>query len=83
MDKKILNKDISIENNLVIITEQIETKLNRNQLELKLRDLQMQKSRLQEQNSRLVSDYNKLIDEENEVKDLISQLSTNEVIEQI
>ena len=83
MDKKILNKDISIENNLVIITEQIETKLNRNQLELKLRDLQMQKSRLQEQNSRIVGDYNRLSLEEVEINDLISQLNGNDEMEEI
>ena len=47
MNKEILNKNVVIENNLVVITENIKTTMDRNQLESKLRDIQMQKMRLQ------------------------------------
>lgn len=83
MYKTILNKDISIRDDLVIITEEMETRLDRNQLEMNLRDIQIQKSRLQEQNARIVEDYNRLMNEEIEIKDLISQLSSDDPIEKI
>ena len=83
MNITVLNKDIRIENNKVVITENVETTMDKNQLEFKLRDLQMKKSRLQDQNVRLVTEYNELIIEETETNNLISQLTTNDGIEEI
>ncbi|HHX60609.1 MAG TPA: hypothetical protein GX707_07840 [Epulopiscium sp.] len=83
MNKTILSKDVKVEGNKVVITENTETRLDRNNLEVKLRDLQMQKMRLKEQNVRLVDEYNLVVLEETEISDLISKLSTNEGIEEI
>ena len=80
---KVLNKEVIIEGGKVIIREEIEKILTKEDLDFELRDIQMQRSRLQDQNSRIISDYNKLVDEEGEIKELISQLTTNEPIEEI
>ena len=77
MNKTVLNKDVRIENDMAIIREETETKLDRQQLEMKLRDIQMRKSNLQDQNKRLVAEYNQLVEEEKEINTLISQLTTD------
>lgn len=76
-NKKILSKDVRIENDMAIITESTETKLDRQQLDMKLRDLQMRKTSLQDQNKRLIAEYNQLAEEEREVNNLISQLTAD------
>lgn len=83
MNKRMLDKTTRVEDNLVIITEKTETKLNEEQLEHKLRDVRMQKLRIREQNTRLVEDYNKLLEEENEISRLILQLGENDGVEVI
>lgn len=77
MNKTVLSKDVRIENDMAIIREETETKLDRQQLEMKLRDVQMRKSNLQDQNKRLIAEYNQLVTEESEVNNLISQLTTD------
>ena len=76
MNKIVLSKDVRIENDMAIITESTETKLDKQQLDMKLRDVQMRKSNLQDQNKRLVTEYNQLVEEEKEINALISQLTT-------
>lgn len=83
MNKRMLDKTTRVEDNLVIITEKTETKLNEEQLEHKLRDVRMQKLRIREQNTRLVEDYNKLLEEENEINELMLQLGENDGVEVI
>lgn len=83
MNKRMLDKTTRVEDNLVIITEKTETKLNEEQLEHKLRDVRMQKLRIKEQNARLVEDYNKLLEEENEINELMLQLGENDGVEVI
>ena len=83
MNKTVLNKDVRIENDMAIIREETETKLDRQQLEMKLRDVQMRKLSLQDQNKRLITEYNQLAQEENEINNLISQLATNEGVTEI
>lgn len=83
MNKTVLSKDVKVEENKVVITESVETRMDENQLEMKLRDLQMQKLRIKEQNIRLVTEYNGLLDEEKEINQLISQLNTGDVVEVI
>ena len=83
MNRTILSKDVKIEDNKVIITEEIETKLDQSQLELKLRDIQLRKARAKEQNTRLINEYNGLANEETELKELIAQLKDKEDIEKI
>lgn len=77
---KVLSKEILVENDVVVITEQIETTMDINQLEQKLRNVQMQKSSLLDQNARIVVQYNKYTDEENDILDLLSQLNVVEGI---
>lgn len=76
MNKTVLSKDVRIENDMAIIREETETKLDRQQLDMKLRDVQMRKSNLQDQNKRLITEYNQLVEEEKEINALISQLTT-------
>lgn len=76
MNKIVLSKDVRIENDMAIITESTETKLDKQQLDMKLRDVQMRKSNLQDQNKRLITEYNQLVEEEKEINALISQLTT-------
>lgn len=80
-NKKILSKDVRIEEDMAIITESTETKLNRQQLDMRLRDVQMRKLNLQDQNKRIVKEYNQLANEETEIKNLISQLTNNDIEE--
>lgn len=83
MNKIVLSKDVKVEENKVVITESVETRLDENQLEMKLRDVQMQKLRAKEQNTRLVAEYNGLLEEEKEINSLILQLTTGDVVEVI
>ena len=83
MNKTVLNKDVKIEDNKVVITESIETIMDRSQLEMKLRDVQMQKLRAREQNARLVAEYNGLLEEEGELDQLILQLNIDDGVEVI
>lgn len=82
-NKEVLSKDVRIENDMAVIREETETKLNRQQLEMRLRDVQMRKLNLQDQNKRLINEYNQLVEEENEINNLISQLVADEGIEEI
>ncbi len=77
---KVLSKEVLVENDMVVITEQIETTMDINQLEQKLRNVQMQKSSLLDQNARIVIQYNKYTDEENDILGLLSQLNVGEGI---
>ena len=77
---KVLSKEVLVENDMVVITEQIETTMDINQLEQKLRNVQMQKSSLLDQNARIVIQFNKYTDEENDILDLLSQLNVDEGI---
>ena len=77
---KVISKDVIVENDRVVITEQVETTLDISQLEQKLRNVQMQKSSLLDQNARIVVQYNKYTDEENDILDLLSQLNVGEGI---
>ena len=77
---KVLSKEVTVENDRVVITEQVETTMDINQLEQKLRNIQMQKSSLLDQNARIVIQYNKYTEEENDVLDLLSQLKVVEGI---
>ena len=83
MSRTILNKEISIKDNKAVITENIKTVMDRNQLEVRLRELSMQKAQVQNQNQRLVQQYNDLVEAEREIQDLISQLDAASKIEVI
>lgn len=83
MNKTVLSKDVKVEENKVVITESVETRLDENQLEMKLRDVQMQKLRAKEQNIRLVTEYNGLLEEEKELNQLILQLNASDGVEVI
>lgn len=78
MNKNILSREVTVENNEVIIIKNVEEKYNRQQLEMKLRELQMRKISLKEQNKNIVSEYNKVLDEEQEIQALIEQLNVAE-----
>lgn len=83
MNKEILSKDVTIEDNLVVITENTKTTMGRNQLESQLREISSRKSRLQEQNTRIIAEYKKLSEEETEINNLINQLVDGESLEMI
>lgn len=83
MNTKVLSKDVTVEENEVVITESVETRMDENQLEMKLRDVQMQKLRTKEQNNRLVAEYNSLLEEESDLNQLILQLNTGDGVEVI
>ncbi len=82
-NRKVLTKDVQVIENKVVITESVETRMNHNQLELKLRDVNMQKIRVKEQNNRLVEDYNKLLQEEVELNGLIDQLNVGDGVTEL
>lgn len=83
MNKKVISKDVVIENDKAIVTEKIESIMDSNTIELKLRELNMRKIQIKEQNKKLVEQYNNLSDEENELKALLSELTPIENIEVI
>lgn len=83
VDKKVLNREVKIEDNTVVIIENTETKLTKHQLEMQLRDIQFQKEKLKEQNQRIINDYNQLVEKEIEINNLIAQLTGDEKIQEI
>lgn len=83
MERNVLSKDVRIENNKVIISENTETVLDKSQVESKLRDVQVRKSRLAEQNQRLVDEYRQMESEESELNGILQQLLSNETIKEI
>ncbi len=81
--KEILNKTIEVQENMIVITEETQTKKDRRQLDNDLVSIQRQISNCIEQNKRLVDEYNRLVQEELAIKDMISQLPSDNTIEVI
>lgn len=71
MSRKILNKNIEVIDNMAIITEKIETTLDRRQLESKLEQLRRHKSRIEDQIERLSGELGGLGLEEQEILELL------------
>ena len=78
MDKIILNRETRVEDNVVVIKEETETKLTKERLEMRLRDLDVRKQRLKDQNKRIIEEFEELKKEELETKELIKQLDSEE-----
>ena len=71
MSRKVLNKNIEVIDNKAIITEKIETTLDRRQLESKLEQLRRHKSRIEDQIERLSGELGGLGLEEQEILELL------------
>ena len=71
MSRKVLNKNIEVIDNKAIITEKIETTLDRRQLESKLEQLRRHKSRVEDQIERLSGELGGLGLEEQEILELL------------
>ena len=71
MSRKVLNKNIEVIDNKAIITEKIETTLDRRQLESKLEQLRRHKSRVEDQIERLSGELGELGLEEQEMLELL------------
>lgn len=67
-NKTVLNKDVQIEDSMVVITETIKTNLYREEIEMMLRDIDKQKDYIKTQNQRLIDEYNELLEKEDELK---------------
>ena len=83
MNSKVLSKDIRVENNKIVITENVETKLDINNLYEKLTGIQMYKEKILKQNKNLIEDYKSLVREEEELNNQISQLDRIKLPEEI
>lgn len=73
--RKILSKDVSVGDDIVVITETIETNMDIYQLENELRMIR--------QNKKLMIDHTILVKEENELLKLIEKLNTYEEVQEI
>lgn len=83
-NKTVLNKDVQIEDSMVVVTETIKTNLYKEEIEMMLRDIDKQKDYIKTQNQRLIDEYNKLLEKEDELKmylDSIKPCIDIEVIE--
>jgi hypothetical protein len=78
---KITNRDFTIEDDEIIITEQINEKFNKNDISSSLLDIVRQKRRLKYRNNRLIEEYNKLIAEENELNNIMAELGIDKLDE--
>lgn len=83
MNKGVLEKDISIVENQIVITQKTEEKLTLEMLHGKLRGLETQKQRTKAQNKAFVQEYRRLEKEEQEVLQLIAKLEPSEEIEEL
>ena len=83
MNKEILKRNASIEEDTVVIVEETKTTLTIQQIERQLMDIQSAKQRIREQNKRLVAEYDELDLQETEIKSLIDQITTSDEIQEI
>lgn len=83
MNKEILKRNASIEEDTVVIVEETKTILTPQQLERQLMDVKSAKQRIREQNKRLVSEYDELDLQEVEIKSLMAQLNSNDDLKEI
>ena len=67
-NKTVLNKDVQIEDSMVVVTETIKTNLYKEEIETMLRDIDKQKDYIKIQNQRLIDEYNELLEKEDELK---------------
>ena len=79
MERIVIDKQTEVKENKIIITETSETRMNRENLELQLRDVNFRKERLKEQNKRLIEEYREIEREEQEIEELIVQLSDEDL----
>ena len=79
MERIVIDKQTEVKENKIIITETSETIMNRENLELQLRDVNFRKERLKEQNKRLIEEYREIEREEQEIEELIVQLSDEDL----
>ena len=79
MERIVIDKQTEVKENKIIITETSETRMNRENLELQLRDVNFRKERLKEQNKRLIEEYREVEKEEREIEELIVQLSDEDL----
>ena len=79
MERIVIDKQTEVKENKIIITETSETRMNRENLELQLRDVNFRKERLKEQNKRLIEEYREIEREEEEIEELIVQLSDEDL----
>ena len=79
MERIVIDKQTEVKENKIIITETSETRMNRENLELQLRDVNFRKERLKEQNKRLIEEYREVEREEQEIEELIVQLSDEDL----
>lgn len=82
-NKTVLNKDVQIEDSMVVITETIKTNLYREEIEMMLRDIDKQKDYIKTQNQRLIDEYNELLEKEDELKMYLDSIKPGTDIEVI
>lgn len=82
-NKTVLNKDVQIEDSMVVITETIKTNLYREEIEMMLRDIDKQKDYIKIQNQRLIDEYNELLEKEDELKMYLDSIKPGTDIEVI
>lgn len=82
-NKTVLNKDVQIEDSMVVVTETIKTNLYREEIEMMLRDVYNQKDYIKTQNQRLIDEYNKLLEKEDELKMYLDSIKPGTDIEVI
>lgn len=81
MNQLVLNKDVVLESDKVVITEQIQTNYTKQQIEDRLMIIQRNKTRIMNENAMLVEEYNKLLEQEVEFKGYLAELSINQAPE--
>lgn len=73
--KNILNKEVAIGEGEIIVTEQVETKYNRQLVEERLSNIRRNKQRLIQENLYIIDEYNKLLEEESEFNGYLESLT--------
>lgn len=75
MNIKTLNRDVRIDEETVVITENVETTLTKMQLEGILQGIQYEKDGIMNQNNMLIAKYEELTLQEAEYRDCLASLN--------
>ena len=79
MNIEVLNKTVTVENDLIVITEETKTKKDRRTLDNDLVSIQRQLSGCVEQNKRVLEEFTRLKADEQVILGMIAQLPTSEL----
>lgn len=83
MGEKLLNKNITVEDNRIIITKNIEIVMDRREVNVKIQEIQARMEGLSHHNKEIVKEYNQLAEDKIELENYLPQLEDEKELEVI